>query len=151
MWQIREMIALAMLAVCAYTDIKERNIYLVPLTISVSGAAMISLISFFTSSAGEGSGVLLKEIILPALVGLMVLVLAWIYRSHLGIGDAYLIAALGIITGIRCNLYTVICGLVIAFVFALVFMIIKKGRCRKSIPFAPFVMAGYMIVIINEI
>ena len=28
MWQIKEMIALAMLAICAYTDIREKNIYL---------------------------------------------------------------------------------------------------------------------------
>ena len=94
MWQVREMIALFMLAICTDTDIRMRRIYLVPLFICALG---------------------------------------------------------GIIIGSRSNMYVIMTACFAASLYAALVKIKGKRRFVKSIPFAPFVMTGLMVMMINEI
>ena len=145
MWQIKQMIALAMLAVCTYTDIRERNIYLVPLIISTVGGVLIALAAFM-GMPDYGAGEFTAELVFPAIFGCMMIVLAKCFTKYVGIGDGYLMAALGVLIGNRYNLYVIVIASVFASVYAVILMILKRKRFMGSIPFAPFVMTGFMIV-----
>ena len=151
-WQIKEMIGLMMLAICTYTDIKERNIYLCPLIVSATGAAAVSTVSFMCAPVDEEADILIGDLILPALAGLMIIACVKMARRHVGTGDGYLMAALGMIIGIRSNIISVMVGLFAASLYACI-LLFGKRRFRRirggSIPFAPFVMTGYMLVLIN--
>ena len=151
MWQIRQMIALAVLAICAYTDIKERNIYIFPLCISSAGAVMITIISYIFSQDGGKGRILFEELVLPMAVGVLLIVAAKTKAAHVGMGDAYLLAALGLIIGIRPDIITAAAALTMVAVYALYMMISGRRRRFMRIPFAPFVMTGFMMVLINEI
>ena len=152
MWQIKEMIALAMLAICAYTDIKERNIYLFPLIVSTTGAVAVSVVSFMCAPADEEAGILIGDLMIPVLAGVFIIICVRAAKRHVGIGDGYLMAALGMIIGVRSNVISMVAGLFAASIYACI-ILIKKGKIsrfrRRSIPFAPFVMTGYMLVLIN--
>ncbi len=152
MWQIKEMIALAMLAICAYTDIKERNIYLFPLIVSTTGAVAVSVVSFMCAPADEEAGILIGELMIPVLAGIFIIICVRAAKRHVGIGDGYLMASLGMIIGVRSNVISMVAGLFAASIYACI-ILIKKGKIsrfrRISIPFAPFVMTGYMLVLIN--
>lgn len=153
MWQVREIIALAMLAICAYTDIKEKNIYVMPLLICSAGAVALSVTSF-VFSAGHDRMILVNEIVIPAVAGLVIIVFMKQFRKHMGEGDAYLMAALCLIIGIRYDLYTITAGMILASTYAVSVLIarcVRKKRRLKNIPFAPFVMSGYILVLINGI
>ena len=152
MWQIKEMIALAMLAICTYTDIKERNIYLFPLIVSATGAVAVSVVSFMCAPADEEAGILIGDLMIPVLAGVFIIICVRAAKRHVGIGDGYLMAALGMIIGVRSNVISMVAGLFAASIYACI-ILIKKGKIsrfrRRSIPFAPFVMTGYMLVLIN--
>ena len=147
MRQIREMIALAMLAVSSYTDRKEKNIYIMPLVIASSGAVIISLTQLVSKSVVD---VFTDDLLMPALVGIMFIAVIYAYREHIGMGDAYLLAALFVIAGIRYSMYTIAVSLLLSSVYALIVLAaggIGRTRRKSIIPFAPFVMAGFLLVV----
>ena len=150
MRQIRLMMALAMLAVSAYTDIKERNIYVMPLLIPSAGAVLITVISAFALSGNEGGRVLFDHLILPVAAGALMILAAKLAKRRMGMGDGYLTASLFLLVGVRCGLFAILCGSVAASVYAGAAML-KKNKGRMRIPFAPFVMTGFMVLLINEI
>ena len=135
MRQIRDVIALAMLAVCAYTDIKERNIYLAPLAVSSAGAVLICLITG-------------TSFILSVIIGIMIIVVTSIMRRYIGSGDGYLLAALILVAEPGPALFSMLAGSVLAAVFAAVKTVIGNIKIR-TIPLAPFVMAGFIIMLIS--
>ncbi len=148
MWQTRQMIALAMLAICAYTDIKEKNIYIMPLVICSAGGVALSVVSvIFTPGSGA-------EAVLSVFAGTVIVAAVTALGKHMGPGDGYLMAALGIVLGIRTDAAIIAAAFTLAAlysVFGLISDKIRGVRKRKSIPFAPFVMAGFMVVLINGI
>lgn len=146
MRQIREMIALAMLAISAYTDIKERNIYIMPLVISSSGAVIITLIHM----AEAPGDILAKDLIIPVLAGACLIAVIYAYREHIGMGDAYLLATLGLVTGLKQSLYTAAVSVMISSVYAVILLATGRYRRRSGFPFAPFVMAGFFIVLLRR-
>ena len=151
MWQIKEMIALAMLAVSAYTDIKEKNIYLLPLIVSSAGAVSISVISYICSFGGDEREILIYDIILPIVTGIAFIAITKMRPLHMGPGDGCLLAALGLVIGIRYNLFVTAIGFMIASLYAGVVIMTHRKHRRKSIPFAPFLMTAFVFVLINEI
>ena len=150
MWQIRWMIALVMLAICTYTDIRERNIYLIPLIISASGGMLITMEAFFMIP-GYDAGMFVNELIIPILTGGTMILISKAIKRHIGIGDIYMLVALSLIIGTGYMLLAVVAGSAAASLFAGVTMIKGRRRFIRSIPFAPFVMSGFMIVMVNEI
>ena len=151
MWQIKEMMALAMLAVSAYTDIKEKNIYILPLIVPSVGAVAISVISYACSYGADESEILIYDILLPVLSGVILIVISKTGAAHIGMGDGYLMTALGLVIGIRYNLFVICLGFLIAAVYAGAVIISGKGGRRRRIPFAPFVMTAFMLLLFNEI
>ena len=152
MWQMKNVIALVMLVICAYTDIKERNIYIMPLIISTTGATAISVVSFMCAPATSDLHILMSDLLLPAFAGALMIFVARSGRAHMGQGDGYLMAALGMMIGLRSNI-CVIAAAACAALFYVILLLFKNGGYRrirrKSIPFAPFMTAGYMFVLIN--
>ncbi len=150
MRQIRECIALAMLAISSYTDIREKYIYLVPMIISAAGAALMSVIYALSGPDESAAGVVTGEVIIPAAAGIVLIALSKAAREHIGAGDGYLVASLGMVIGLRSMLCAAAAGIMASLLFAAVFISGNRRHKRIFIPFAPFVLAGYMAVLIYE-
>lgn len=144
------MIALIMLAICAYTDIKEKNIYIIPLIISAAGGILITLTAYWGFESYSDAE-LFCDLIGPAVAATVMTAGIKLFERYIGSGDGYLMAALGLLIGNRYNLYVAVAGSVFAALFALVMTLRKKKRFGAKIPFAPFVMAGFLLVMANEI
>ena len=151
MWQIRYMMALALLAVCAYTDIKERNIYMLPLFVSVLGAQAVLLLSLAGGPKGKVRDTLLYEVLLPLTAGIVIIAMVKALRAHIGMGDGYLMAALTLMTGVETGSLSILVAFFGSAVYGCIKIITGKRRFARSIPFAPFVLAGFVTVLINEI
>ena len=142
MWQIREMMALSLLAVCAYTDIKERNIYVMPLLVSGIGSVAITLI---------GREDLPEFLIFPALAGAFLILAVKYWQDQMGMGDGYLMATLMMMIGITCGMYVIMCSFAVSSVYAGAVLLAKKGGIKREIPFAPCVMAGFIVMLAGEV
>ena len=150
MRQIKMMMALAVLAVCSYTDIKERNIYLFPLMITSAGALAVDAVSLVFAAQPERESILMFDIILPVAAGIVLIVLARAGRACMGMGDGYLMASLGFVTGMKPLFFILVTAFCGAAVFAFARIAFAKRHSARTIPFAPFVMAGFLAVMINE-
>ena len=151
MWQpvkIKETLALITLAICVYTDIKDRYIYVMPLVISGAGGILISLISALCFSDGS---VLIYDIVLPVAAGAALVAASHVREDHIGAGDGILVAAVGLLVGIRTDVFSLLAGLAVVPLYAAVKRLTGKKRFVRSVPFAPFMMTGYMFVLINEL
>lgn len=151
MWQVRQILALAMLAVCAYTDIKEKSIYVMPLVITGTGAVIISLVSVLAESGEVAGKTMVDYMVLPAAAGISAVLLSRASGGHIGSGDALLLGVLGLVTGIKTDIVTFTAGLFAVSVYAMAVLVLPRKRRVKYIPFAPFVMTGYVLVLANEI
>ena len=145
--EIKEMIALAMLVVSAYTDIRERNIYLAPLAACTLGAVAVSITAY---AATSDAGMMINDLIFPALTGVIIIMLSKCAKAHVGAGDGYLVASLGLLIGLVPDIIAVCAGSAAAAVYAVSAKTLGKKRIR-NLPFAPFVLAGFFFVLIREI
>ena len=150
MWQIKQMIALVMLAICTYTDIRRRSVYTVPLIVSAGGGGLITLTAFIGIPEYGICG-LITDLIAPMLSGAVIIAVVKRAKKYIGTGDGLLLAALGILIGNRSNLYVVAVASVAASVYAGALIIRKKKRFTGGIPFAPFVMSGFLITVAGGI
>ena len=134
--------------ICSYTDIREKNIYIMPLFITGTGAVIISLVSMTTGDAGT---TLNEYLMLPAFAGLSAVLSSYVFKRHIGTGDALLLGVLGLVTGIRTDIASFAAGFIVVSIFAAVTLMMPQKLRIRSIPFAPFVMTGYVMVLVNEI
>lgn len=151
MREIKQMMALATLAVCAYTDIKEKSIYLMPLAVASAGAVAVTLTDFFFTPCGEGVHILVDDLLIPFAAGIVMILLTRLKSFRFGEGDGYMLACLGFLVGIRSDLYSFAAGLVAAALYSAILLVSKKGQMKTIIPFAPFVLTGFLFTVINGI
>jgi len=80
--------------------------------------------------------------------GVLMLLFGKITDGGVGDGDAYIIMALGLFMGLRNTLNILLISSLISTVYC-IFIIKKEGRDKKSsIPFAPFILSGYLGILI---
>ena len=77
------------------------------------------------------------------LPGLFLFVLSQVFPEQIGSGDGFLIMAVGALMGWRESLLLLEGGLLLMVPAAFFWMIIRKKR-NQELPFAPFVLAGYL-------
>ncbi|MBR2530266.1 MAG: prepilin peptidase [Lachnospiraceae bacterium] len=147
MREIKQMMALAALAVSAYTDIRERNIYILPLIVASTGGIVISLADFVFTPCGTGMPILSYDLLFPAVAGIAMILLARTGRIGVGEGDGYLLACLGMLVGVRTQMFTFAAALICGAIYSGYLLISKRGRMKTVIPFAPFVMTGFLVTV----
>lgn len=108
--------------------------------------AICYLIQFFSNRD------LFKDQILTAIVGFLACLVLFYFLSRLtkngiGMGDVKLLAAQGWLLGFRLTLVGTLFGLLICTAVAMVLLLSHKKKASDTIPFGPFIFAGYMLVL----
>lgn len=78
-------------------------------------------------------------------VGLCAIGVSMISRGQIGKGDGYVIAAVGIVLGLRRCLAVVSIALLMMCMVAMIILALKKGNRHTKLPFLPAVFVGYMV------
>ena len=133
-----EIIILILLLYSAYTDIRSREIMMLPVYICI----LIAIIGVIA----KGDVSLMS--FLGAIPGLIMLLVSHITKGALGDGDAYLILAVGLLIGLRNVTLMLMIGSTMAFVYSLFLLSIKKAGKKKTICYAPFILSGFIGVMI---
>ena len=90
----------------------------------------------------------MRDITLPILAGIVFILAGRIKSIPFGEGDAYTLAALGLVIGPWGSLQLMAAGLISAGVFTSLMMLAGRLRMDQKIPFVPFLLAGYMLGLI---
>ena len=125
---------LIVLAVNTWSDIRRKQISMLSVVVlSVAGIAG----SFLKSGSGQVS-------LLGFVPGIVAAVLSLAAHGAVGMGDALLLLALGTVLTVE-ELTKMLCvALVFCALTALVLMVMFRKRRDMTLPFVPFLMAGYI-------
>ena len=129
---------LFMLTFFSYTDIKNRTVP-VPGIVIFSAAAFLSFV--------PGSGLTLLQAAGGALTGLVFLVISFLTKGEIGSGDGLVIALTGIYLGFWKNAELLVCALFMCAIYSLVLVVVSRKSKRYEVPFVPFMLAGYVLML----
>ena len=87
---------------------------------------------------------------LIGLVGgfLVLLLLSFITKGGLGMGDVKLVGAMGYLSGIAASFYSFFFATVLCLIVTLALLISKRKKLKDELPFGPFLYLGYVLAII---
>lgn len=122
----------------AELDLKYRHLNLVFLCISfTAGFALQSI-----------SGTLaLWELLAGAGLGAGFALISKASREAIGYGDSFCIAVCGAWLGFYENIFLLMCSFLILAVFAMAALTLRKLKVKETLPFVPFLLAGYIALL----
>lgn len=101
---------------------------------------VIGLILLFSQN-----GVLaVRQIFAGVVPGALLLLFAWISGESIGFGDGWLFVVTGIFLGLQKNMLLLLGSLIMAGVFAIVCLVLRKRERNDRIALAPFVLVAYV-------
>lgn len=134
-----ELLLLLFLIICAFYDIKEKQI------------SAIFLIGVFVAIA-VGEFFLYEKTVtglfLDLMIGVVFLAIGFLSKQAVGYADGLVLCCSGLILGFYRNLNLLFYSLVAISFFSIVMLIIRKLTVKDRVPFLPFVLAGYLGVLV---
>ena len=90
----------------------------------------------------------LSSILGGATAGLVLLLIHYITKGGLGLGDVKLFGCSGIFLGFESTVSAMLISAVLSGLFSIVLICLNPDNKKSEIPFAPFILAGVLAVII---
>lgn len=134
MWILMGMVLL-FLGICTYTDLRRREIGLLPAVVTLAAAILYRGIR---GIYWEGY----TELGLRLVPGMVLLLLSLLWENRVGLGDGIMVAVCGYALGADYGMRTALISFVLAGAYGTVMKITRK---QKSLPLAPFLLAGFII------
>lgn len=153
MFKMRTMITLIMLIFCSYTDIRERNIYILPVFATGIIGIILSMIEMMKEPVNMYNGLMFEWIISPFVIGVIAVVTAYVSKGNIGEGDGYVITAIGFVLGFHMQIVVIfIAALTGAAVSGIILMAATIGRVYpiRSIPYVPVITVAFIMESIAE-
>lgn len=143
-------IALVCLSGAAAIDYREHripNIY--PLIIAVCGIICLS-IGYFTSQ-GDAMAYIVSSVIATIGVAICLSLAMVLTKKGIGLGDIKLLCSLALIGGVYTTCGTIFFAMTTCAILAVILLVTKKKNIQSSLPFGPFIFAGYLMTIFISI
>ena len=83
------------------------------------------------------------DFLVPAGVGILILFFSILTKGEVGMGDGWLLLALGLTLDMELYLKTVCIGMLLAAVWSGILLAVCKKSRKTEIPLVPFLLMGY--------
>lgn len=131
-----------LLGVLAWLDIRTKKVSLVLVGILAVMMLGMRIASFET---GSGTGIWIAKLFVGLLPGGISLFCSYITRGQIGMGDGFVLAALGLGLGFRNVMVLWGVALCMAAVFAIFLLVFKRAGKKTELPFVPCLFLGYVL------
>lgn len=128
----------AVLLILSWMDIKK---YMIPIW-CVAGLFISTAV--YSVTMGEG----IKFCLFGCIPGIVILATAMITRGGVGMGDALVLIALGVGTGLSFIAGVLGIALITCGIFAALLLVVFKYKRNRRLPFVPFITGGYIICLL---
>lgn len=132
---------IGMLAIATSQDIKKKQIRLIWVIIFALLAILIHILT------GEDS---IFNMLLGIIPGVALIGLSFVFRGRIGLGDGCLLVASGLFLGLRGNMDLFLTALLFCGIWAMGLVVIRKKKGDYEIPFAPFLLAAYIKMLVFQ-
>lgn len=136
---IPETILLIFLGLAAFMDINTRTIPLL-LPAGVFAAGLVIKLAF--------SGAIWWQVLLGCIPGVVLILTGFLSRQAIGYGDGLVFIAAGPFLGLINSIFLLFISLVLAAFFSMAALALKKKRLRSAFAFIPFILGGYVVMLL---
>ena len=130
------------LAFLALEDIRKKTLHIIVLA---AGTVFIPAIVL----SEETDGLIISDNAIGLIPGAVFLLLSYVSRGQVGIGDGILILILGAALGIGEIVILLTAALLLIALFSGIMLVCGKLKRKSTLPFIPFVFAGYVIAVLQ--
>ncbi len=144
--QIKLIILVLMILPCAVVDYKEHKI---PNSIIIAALAFrfCIFVAEFVVSMDESFKVAKDSLIGLGVIGGFFLILYFVFKNSIGMGDVKLFAVIGIYQGLWGSVNSVFYSLIASFCVSVFLLITKKKKKKDVIAFGPSILLGTIVAI----
>lgn len=132
-------IVIIYLLVLSLEDIWKKELPLWQIFLGTLGAVIVAIMQWNGGMKAVG------EFVLSLIPAAVLLGAAWVSEEQIGYGDGLLMFPLGILLGVQKALCVLLWALLLAAVYALFLVAVYSRRKHMSVPFVPFLLAGYLL------
>lgn len=136
---IRSVILLVGLAGLGVEDLRKKQVSSLPILVLAAAGCVLSVIS------GDWDS---WKVLIRFLPGGMAFLLAWLTRESIGYGDAWILLCMGCFLTETQMMSLCMIALTLSGLFALYLMLVRRKSRKTQIPFVPFLLAGYGIILL---
>lgn len=91
------------------------------------------------------------EIVLAVVPGCIGVILSFVTREQIGMGDGLVILCTGFFLSCRHIMAMICMAFAILTVVAIVLLITRRVNCKTRIPFIPFLLVGFIVFVLGEV
>lgn len=133
-------IILIYLGYCSYTDIKRKEIKVLP-TITICSISIITCLILVLTNRLEP-----KSFFLSFIPGVSLIFISFVTKESIGYGDSIILGLCSISTSLKSGIVIILISFICSALYSL-FLLIKGKSGKESIPFVPFIFTGYILYI----
>ena len=138
---LQNTLMLGFFSISAYQDYRKRkiNVYFL-----LTGGIIGLLVHLYSMEFD------IIEILFGMGIGIRILLYGFLLGGGVGLADGMILIVSGIFLGFEKNLEVFVAGLFLVVITSLFLSVIKKKGRTYRIPFAPFLLVGYLFVMVME-
>lgn len=133
-------ITFCILTAAAITDIRER---IIPDSLIIAGAAIGLTLKLYGPME-----VFFDGLLGGLTAGSVLLLIYYIAKGGLGLGDVKLFGCTGIYLGFESIISAMLISALLSGLFSLVLICMSRNNKKREIPFAPFILAGALAAVL---
>ncbi|MCI8860036.1 MAG: hypothetical protein HFI71_11100 [Lachnospiraceae bacterium] len=139
---MQKIILLALLGWCSLEDVKQKKLTVMYILMFGVGGIFLHLMAPVCS---------IYSILWGMLLGLALILVSLVTRGSVGVGDGILLAVTGVYLGGSKNLELFMMGLLLAALWSLGLVVVKKKKGKEEIAFVPFLLISYFLMILRGV
>lgn len=136
MLTIEKLACFVFLGVMSVFDLKFKRLPDSYLCLGVLSAVLIRIMF---------KGLPLRSYMMAALVGIIFIMISYFTNEKIGYGDGVIILYTGILSGLENMLFIIFTAFILCALTGIILMVIKNTKKDLSLPFVPFIFAGFII------
>jgi leader peptidase (prepilin peptidase)/N-methyltransferase len=127
------------LVIEAVKDFRKKEVNIPVLGILVAAAMVMIFL---------GKDISVLNVITGLAEGLLLILVSVMTKGQIGMGDGILLAACGLMLGGKDNMVMFFFACLSSAIVSVLIMIIKKADKKTTIPFVPFMIPGFLIMVL---
>ncbi|MBO4702543.1 MAG: prepilin peptidase [Lachnospiraceae bacterium] len=136
---VRFVLVFIVLVIEAVKDFRKKEVDIPVLGILVVAAMVMIFL---------GKDISVSNAIIGLAEGLLLILVSVMTKGQIGMGDGILLAACGLMLGGKDNMVMFFFACLSSAIVSVLIMIIKKADKKTTIPFVPFMIPGFLIMVL---